>query len=108
MAGIFERDRDIILGRSKLIIREPALRAEVWKQLENARDLICGVIAQRYGLDPHDLDVRIVVMALLGGVMEATQEWALRDGTARMIDLINRALELVDLDAQLDALTAKK
>ena len=108
LATIFERDRDMILHRSVLILREPALRAQAWEQLEKARDLICSVIAQRYGADPNDLDIRIAVMALLGAVMEATREWALRDGSIPMIDLINRALDLIGLDAHMDALVAKK
>jgi AcrR family transcriptional regulator len=107
MAGIFERDSEMILERSKLILREPELHAEVYKQLENARDLICDVIAQRYGRAPDDLDVRIVVMAMLGAVMEATREWALRGGSVAMIDLINHALDLVGLDARFDALSDK-
>jgi AcrR family transcriptional regulator len=108
MAGLFQRDSDIILERSKLILREPALRADVYKQLEATRDLFSSVIAPRSGRTPDDIDVRILVMALLGGVMEATREWALRDGSVPMIDLINRAVDVMDLDARLDALTAKK
>ena len=108
LAAIFQRDREIILARSKLIIGEPALRAQAWEQLEKARDLICGVIAQRYGRSANDLDVRIVVMAVLGAVMEATREWALRDGDVPMVELINRAVRVVGLDAQLDAVAGKK
>ena len=108
LAAIFQRDRDIILARSKLIIGEPALRAQAWEQLEKARDLICGVIAQRYGRSANDLDVRIVVMAVLGALMEATREWALRDGDVPMIELIDRAVHVVGLDAQLDAVAGKK
>jgi AcrR family transcriptional regulator len=108
LADLFQRDRDIILARSKLILGEPALRAQAWEQLEKARDLICGVIAQRYGRAANDLDVRIVVMAVLGAVMEATREWALHDGDVPMIELINRAVRVVGLDAQLDAVVGKK
>lgn len=108
LATIFERDRDMILHRSVLILREPALRAQAWEQLEKARDLICSVIGQRYGADPNDLDIRIAVMALLGAIMEATREWALRDGSIPMLDLINRTLDLIGLDARMDALVAKR
>jgi AcrR family transcriptional regulator len=108
MAAVFEQDRDIILARSKLVIEEPALRALLWEQLEKARDLICGVIAQRYGRDPDDLDVRIVVMALLAGVMEATREWARLDGRVPMSEFLNRAVDLVGGDHQLDAITSRK
>jgi AcrR family transcriptional regulator len=108
MATVFEQDRDIILARSKLVMEEPALRALLWEQLEKARDLICGVIAERYGRDPDDLDVRIVVMALLGGVMEATREWARLDGRVPMSEFLNRAVDLVGGDHQLDAITSRK
>jgi AcrR family transcriptional regulator len=108
MSAVFERDRDVILARSKLILEEPGLRGQLWEQLEKARDLICSVIAKRYGRDPDDLDVRIVVMALLGGLMEATQEWARRDGRVPMSEFLNRAMDLVGGDQQLDAITSRK
>jgi AcrR family transcriptional regulator len=108
VASVFERDRDVILERSKLLLREPELKAGVWQQLENARDFLCALIAQRSDRDPHDLEIRVIVMALLGAIMEATQEWVMQDGNAPFADYINRALDLVRLDTQMDALAKKK
>lgn len=106
MAGIFERDRDIILARGRLWFEVPALRARLWEQLDQAQILMSRVIAQRSGRDPGDFEVRVIVMILVTAALEAMREWLLRDGQGSFIDLVNQALDVVDAGARLDEIAS--
>lgn len=44
MAGVFDRDREIILARARLGLEVPALRARLWEELGKAQDLMSGLI----------------------------------------------------------------
>jgi AcrR family transcriptional regulator len=106
LAGIFQRDREIILARSKLLLGVPALRARIWEDLERSQEVFCAVVAQRTGLDPHDFELRITTMVLIGAVYAAGVEWLRQGGRGDILDLVNRALDVVDAGARLDAIEA--
>ena len=80
MAGIFERDRDIILARAHLWLDEPALRARLWEELERGQVFMTGLVAQRSGRDADDFEIRVTVMVIIMAAMEAMREWVRHDG----------------------------
>ncbi len=96
LGAVFERDRDVILARSRLIMSVPALRARVWEDLMRTRELFCAVVAERLGRDPGDYDLRVATMMMIAAMMEATMEWVRTDGTGDMLELINRSLDVVE------------
>jgi AcrR family transcriptional regulator len=96
LGEVFQRDRDVILARSTLILSVPALRARVWEDLMRSRDLFCAVIAERIGRDPDDFEVRVAVMTVIGAVMEASIEWVRGDGREDLLELVNRALDVTE------------
>ena len=106
MAGIFERDRDVILARARLWIEEPSLRARLWEELEKGQVFMSGLIAQRSGRDPEDFEIRVTVMVVVMAAMEAMREWVRHDGTGSFVATVRRALDLVDAQARLDSLTS--
>ena len=106
LAGVFERDREIILARSRLIMAVPALRARIWEELERSHDLFCTVVAERTGRDPHDFRLRVTSMMLIGAMFAAEMEWLRHDGREDMVELVERALAIVEAGAPLDALDA--
>jgi AcrR family transcriptional regulator len=107
MAGIFERDREIILARGKLWFAVPTLRARLWEQLEQAQALMSALIAQRSGRDPDDFETRVIVMIVVSAALEAMREWLLRDGKGSFIELVNQALDVVDAGARLDEIASQ-
>jgi AcrR family transcriptional regulator len=106
LAGIFERDREIILTRSKLVLEVPALRARIWEDLERSQDLFCAVIAERTGRDPGDFELRVTTMIVIAAVYAAGMEWLRQSGRGDMLDFVNRALDVVGAGARLDAIDA--
>jgi AcrR family transcriptional regulator len=103
---MLERDSEIIVARARMALKVPALRARFWEEMERARDLISSVIAARTGRDPDDFELRVVSMALVAAAFEATQEWLRRDGRDSMFELVNQALEAVQISQRLDALAS--
>jgi AcrR family transcriptional regulator len=108
LAVILERDRELILARSHLILGVPALRSRIWDEMERTQDFLVPLLAERSGRDPEDFDVRVTVRAVLNAVFEATLEWVRRDGRDDLIALFERALDVAHADAQLDALGRRK
>jgi len=106
MGGVFDRDREIILARGRLWFEVPALRARLWEELEKAQAFISGLIAERYGRDADDFELRITVMIVVMTSMEAMREWVRHDGKGSFVAMVNRALDLVDAGARLDQIAS--
>jgi len=101
-----EKDRDVVYARSKLVVEVPELRARLWEELERAQAFLGTVIASRSGRDAEDFEVRVVIMSLIAGMMEATREWVRHDGKEDLSVLLSRAFDLVDAGARLDSLAS--
>jgi AcrR family transcriptional regulator len=106
LAGMLERDRDIILARARMALQVPALRARFWEELERARDLVSSIIAARTGRDSEDFELKILSMVLVAAAFEASQEWVRRDGRGSMFELVNQAVDVVQMGQRLDALVS--
>ncbi len=104
LAGVMERDHDVILARSKLSLAVPELRARFWEEIEKARDLIAGVLATRTGRDASDFELRVLAMVFLTATFEAILEWIRQDGRGDMIKLVRQALDLAQIGPRLDEL----
>jgi len=104
MATVVERDRELILARSRLILAVPELRARIWDEWERTQALLVPLLAQRTGRSPEDFEVQVTARATFGAVFEAVLEWVRRDGRGDLVALMNQALDIVDADARLDAL----
>jgi hypothetical protein len=104
LAGVMERDHDVILARSKLSLAVPELRARFWEEIEKARDLIAGVLASRTGRDVGDFELRVLSMVFLTATFEAILEWIRQDGRGDMIRLVKQALDLAQIGPRLDEL----
>jgi AcrR family transcriptional regulator len=102
--ALFQRDRELILIRTRLAMETPELLGRMWEEMERGQVMMQTVIAQRTGRDPDDLEVRVAARLLLGAVWESFLEWSRRDGKVSLKDLINRALDVVDAGAQPDAI----
>ena len=106
MGDLFERDREMLLARAKLWMEVPALQARLWSELQKAQTLMCELVAQRSGRKADDFEIRVVVMVIVGAAWEAMLEWVKQGGPGNFIGLVNRALDVVDAGARLDAIAA--
>jgi AcrR family transcriptional regulator len=107
MGALFERDAEIILARANLWMEVPALQARVWEELQKAQDLMCTLIAKRSGLSADDFELRVVVMVVVVAAWEAMYKWVKDGGRGPFMDLVNRALDVVDAGARLDAISSR-
>ena len=106
IGSALDKDRDVVFARSKLMVEVPDLRARLWEELERAQAFIAGVVAARSGRDAEDFEIRVVVMALVAAMMEATREWVKHEGKQSCSGLLSRAFDLVDAGARLDSLVS--
>jgi hypothetical protein len=103
-----ERDREIILARSKLFLETPELRARLWSEVERAQVFLGVLLAERTGREANDFEFRVVAIALVAAMMEAASEWARRDGRVPLGDLMRQALDAISADSMLDGLASRK
>ncbi|GAA1883951.1 TetR family transcriptional regulator [Streptantibioticus ferralitis] len=90
-----DADREESLHRMRLVQRIPAIRARMGENMAVSCDMIVGALAQRTGRSPKDLELRVVVGAVLGGWQEAMLHWVDTDGTADLPELMDRALTIL-------------
>jgi MftR C-terminal domain len=97
---VLERDRDVILARARLVLSEQALRARVWEDLVQAQQQFASLIAYRTGRPADDFEVRITAMVVVAALAAASEEWVRSDDHPDMMEMINRALVVVETGAQ--------
>jgi AcrR family transcriptional regulator len=102
LAGVLERDREVILTRTRLVLEVPSLRARLWEDMERTQALIRALMAERYGRDPDDFELRVAAGSLFGALYAAGLEWARRGGGDDLLELFDRALAVVEAGARPD------
>ncbi len=91
-ARFLERDRESLLARTKLIFSTPSLRSHLWEQ-QIAMERVGGpVLAERMGLQPDDLGVRVIAAAFFAAVLVAIDHWQQNDGRDDLRRLIDAAI----------------
>jgi len=69
--------------------------------------LIAKLLAERTGRRPDDFELRVTARVIIGAVFEATLEWMRSNGRAGLVELTNRALDVVESGARLSARVRK-
>ncbi|MBD0422965.1 TetR family transcriptional regulator [Streptomyces sp. TRM S81-3] len=82
--------------RTRLMSEVPAVRSRMLESMSVTGRTLARAIAERTGLDPDGLEVRVVSMSLMGGVLEATHYWAEHGHRGDLADLVDRALDAVE------------
>jgi AcrR family transcriptional regulator len=96
LGEVMDRDHDLILARSRLILSEPELRARSWSEMEKTEDVVRGMLAARTGRDADDFELRVLSGALVGGLWSAILDWVRRDGEESLGAYIQRTLDVVE------------
>jgi AcrR family transcriptional regulator len=96
LEAIFDRDRELVLARGRLMMEVPELRARLWDEIERTQSVVTEMVAERTGRDPNDFDVRVTARIVIAALYEASLEWFRQDGRKKLGQLANRALDVVE------------
>ncbi len=91
-----EEDPEVIRMRTHLLVQVPAVRSRMFESMSQTGRMLRGAIAERSGLDPDSLEVRVQAMSLIGGLMEVNMYWGENDCQGDLTDLMNRALDVLE------------
>ncbi|MGW1271578.1 TetR/AcrR family transcriptional regulator [Streptomyces sp. NPDC002491] len=90
-----EDDVEVARLRTDLLVQAPAVRSRMMESMSVTGRLLCVAIAERTGLDPESLEVRVHAMSLIGGLMEASMYWAENGHRGDFPALLDRALDVL-------------
>ena len=89
-------DPEALRMRAHLGVQIPAVRSRIFESMSETGRLFRGVLAERSGLDPESLEVRVYAMSLIGGMMEVSMSWAENGFEGELRDLMDRALDVLE------------
>jgi AcrR family transcriptional regulator len=87
---ILTTDREALLTRTRLVLRNPVLRSRNLLAQDTTRDLFARALARRAGLAEPDLAATVQASAALGAMAPAVMAWTQGDGED-LIPLIDAA-----------------
>ncbi|MEU5596252.1 TetR family transcriptional regulator [Streptomyces sp. NPDC020298] len=82
--------------RARLGAEVPAVRSRMLESMSATGRLLREAIADRTGLAPDSLEVRVQAMSLVGGLMEVSMYWAENGYQDELRDLMDRALDVME------------
>ncbi|MGW0208818.1 TetR/AcrR family transcriptional regulator [Streptomyces sp. NPDC003233] len=89
-------DPEVTRLRVRLGVEVPAIRSRMFESMASTGLLLRQVIADRTGLDPESLEVRVYAMSLIGGLMEVNRYWGENDQQGDLRELMERALDVLE------------
>ena len=89
LEAILTTDREALLIRTRLVLRNPALRSRNVIAQDTTRDLFARALARRAGLSAPDLVSTAQASAALGAIAPAVTAWA--EGDEDLIALVEAA-----------------
>jgi AcrR family transcriptional regulator len=96
LEAIFDRDRELVLARGRLMMEVPELRARLWDEIERTQSVVTEMVAERTGRDPNDFEVRVTARIVIAALYEASLEWLRQGGRKKLGQLANHALDVVE------------
>jgi AcrR family transcriptional regulator len=82
--------------RARLGAEVPAVRARMTESTAATGRLLREGLAERSGLDPDSLELRVFAMSVLGGLMEVSRYWAETGHRDDIRELADRALDVLE------------
>jgi AcrR family transcriptional regulator len=96
-------DEERIRRRLRLAYATPAIEAASALQAYEMAGLIAGVLGQRLGRDPSDLDLQVTAHALVGGLLGALRHWHDSGFTTPFRRVVEAPLEVLERGATLES-----
>jgi len=98
IAGVHDRDRDLLLARTRLSFRVPEIRARFLDQQASTMGALYPQLAAALGGDPDDLGLRVMLSALFAAMLVAVERWQHDDGRQDLIDVVDDAVNALAKD----------
>jgi AcrR family transcriptional regulator len=92
---VLATDREALLTRTRLVLRNPVLRARNLLVQDATRDLFASALARRAGLISADYATTVLASAVLGAMSVAIQSWVDCDD-ADLVALIDEAFAALE------------
>ncbi len=108
LAAAFQRDEQVIRARGRLFLEVPELRSRMWDEVERTQEIIVRLLAERTSRRPDDYELRVTARIIISAIFEATLEWMRSNGRRGPVELVNRALDVVESGAQMSAVAKTK
>ena len=89
-------DPEVARMRAHLAVQVPAVRSRMVESMSSTGHMLRDAVAERHGLDPDSLEVRVYAMSFIGGLMEASMYWAENGFEGELNDLVDRALDVLE------------
>ncbi|MCC3770399.1 TetR/AcrR family transcriptional regulator [Streptomyces sp. UNOC14_S4] len=93
---IVETDLGELRQRTRLIREVPALRSRQAEGMGQSARMLRSVLAERHGLDDNDMELRVVVGAIMAAMHEALMHWVEEGQQEDLVSLIDHALAVLD------------
>jgi AcrR family transcriptional regulator len=93
LGGLYQRDRDALLLRARLLMTVPELRARLRDQQREGEKLMAALVAQQRGLPPDELGAQVLASAFGSAILVALEAWVSDNGESDLIALLDRALD---------------
>ncbi|WP_055634749.1 TetR/AcrR family transcriptional regulator, partial [Streptomyces griseoruber] len=90
-----EEDPEVARIRTHLLAQVPAVRSRMMESMSVTGRMFATAVAERTGLDPDSLEVRVHTMSLIGGLMETSMYWAEHGHEGDFPALLDRALDVL-------------
>ncbi|MFI5793260.1 TetR/AcrR family transcriptional regulator [Streptomyces sp. NPDC051677] len=94
--ALMAEDPEAVRMRAHLTIQVPAVRSRIYESMSDTARTLRGAIAERFGLDPESLEVRVYAMSLIGGLMEVNMHWAEGGCEGDLRGLVDQALDVME------------
>lgn len=98
ITGVHDRDRDLLLARTKLSFRVPEIRARFLDQQASTVGAVYPQLAVALGGDPEDLGLRVMLSAMFSAMLVAVERWQHDDGREDLIDVVDEAVNALAKD----------
>jgi AcrR family transcriptional regulator len=98
IANIHDRDRDLLLARTKLSFRVPEIRARFLDQQAGSLGSAFPELARALGGDPDDLALRVMLTAMFAAMLVAVERWQRDDGRGELLDILDAAIAALAAD----------
>jgi AcrR family transcriptional regulator len=98
IGSVHDRDRDLLLARTKLSFRVPEIRARFLDEQASTMGAIYPQLAVALGGDPDDLGLRVMLSAMFAAMLVAVERWQHEDGRRDLIDVVDEAVSALSKD----------
>ncbi|MFE7118642.1 TetR/AcrR family transcriptional regulator [Streptomyces sp. NPDC057654] len=95
LCHVFASEREEMVERTKLLQEVPALRARASESQAESGRILAEVLCERTGRPSGDVEVEVVVGAVLGGFQAALMHWARNGNEEDLIALMEQALDVL-------------